>query len=221
MISDPGARKLRAIFRRLRSVYGLERHGNLRDIFWELVFIVISVRTSEAVYRRTFASLRRRYATIEALGAARLESLETILRPTGLAGLRSGQLRFIAREFVKMGSAATIKRRARRDPVAFENYLCTLRGVGRKVAKCVMMYAADVDVLPVDAHVWRVMSRLGYAPGGRLTVAKSLALEARVPQGLRYDVHVICISHGRRICKATPHCDICPVRSLCPSSLAG
>ena len=43
-----------------------------------------------------------------------------------------------------------------------EKYLTSLPGVSEKVAKCVMMYTMSARVLPVDVHVHRVATRLGW-----------------------------------------------------------
>ncbi len=203
----------------LERRYGLSRHHNLRDAFWELIFIIVSLRTAESVYRRVFRSLRDRFGTIEALAAARLTALEKILQPAGLSRLKGRQIRDAARAVHRDFGVRGLTAWGRAFPDELEDYLCTLAGVARKVAKCVSMYACDAQSLPVDAHVWRVLSRLGHAPGGRLTEHRALQLEARVPRKLRYAVHVLCVSHGREICRRRPLCSVCPLKSECPSAV--
>ena len=45
-------------------------------------------------------------------------------------------------------------------------YLCSLPGVGRKTAACVLLFALGMRDVPVDTHVSRVGSRLGlFRPG--------------------------------------------------------
>ena len=211
-------RRLRSIVAKLTTRYGIDRHSNLRDAFWELVFIIISVRTADRLYKPTYKSVKRRYPTIYALAAARLADLTSILKPAGLSKLKSAQIRDAARAVLRDFGRSGLTRAGRKDPELIEKYLMQLDGVGVKVAKCVTMYACDAETLPVDAHVWRVMSRLGYAPGGRITEQKALQLEERVNPKLRLPVHVLSISHGREICRPTPLCDLCPVSTLCPSS---
>lgn len=212
------AKRLRLILGRLERAYGLERHGNVRDAFWELVLIVISVRTTQSVYLPVYRTVREAYPTIERLAAARITSLRWILVPAGLSKLKAWQIRNAAKSILRDFGPTGLTRAGRRDPVRVETYLRDLPGVGAKVAKCVTMYACDATVLPVDAHVWRVMSRLGYAPGGRLTERVALDLEFLIPPSMRYAVHVLCISHGRAICKPRPACPLCPINSLCPSA---
>lgn len=209
-------------FRRIRSTleprYGLNRHHNLRDAFWELIFIIVSLRTTERVYLPIFKSIRKTFPTVSTLASARLEAIELILRPAGLSRLKSWQIRNAAKVVLRDFGERRLTSWGRKHPSDLEDYLCNLPGVARKVAKCVTMYACDARSLPVDAHVWRVLSRLGQAPGGRLTERRAMELEARVPEDLRYSVHVLCISHGRKVCGKRPQCGTCPLISECPTA---
>lgn len=209
--------RLGSVVNRLESVYGLRRHGNVRDAFWELVYILFSIRTAERSYKSAFRAFRKRFHSLSEVADARISRLERSMRPLGLSRLRAKQLRMIARSIRHDLGARGLNRLGRSDPRALETYLLQFHGVGAKIAKCVAMYAFDAPSLPVDTHVWRVMSRLGFARGGRLTERKALELEARVPETLRYAVHVLSISHGRAICRSKPLCERCVLADLCPS----
>lgn len=202
----------------LEQLYGEPRHGNVRDPYWELIYILLSIRTSEAVYRPVFQRVRRKYRSATRLSRARIDLLARDLKVLGLANLRARQLRDITRSILRDIGLAGLTRLGRSNTEAFERYLCSHRGVGPKIAKCVSMYAFGAASLPVDAHVWRVMSRLGLAAGGRLTATRALELEQRVPQELRYKVHILALAHGRKICKPVPLCESCVLSTTCPSS---
>ena len=210
--------RLRKIVAKLTSQYGIDRHSNLRDAFWELVFIMISVRTAVRIYKPTYRDVKRTYPTIDALATSSLDELTSLLKPAGLSNLKARQIREAATTIFRDFGRTGLTRAGRKDPVSIERYLMRLDGVGVKVAKCVTMYACDSESLPVDAHVWRVMTRLGYAPGGRLTEQKALRLEDQVDRKLRLPVHVLAISHGRQICRPTPVCELCLISNLCPSA---
>jgi endonuclease-3 len=210
-------RRLATVMERLENVYGLDRHGNVRDGFWEVVYILLSIRTNYVAYRKVFRAFRRRFGTLGRVAAASITDIEHDLRPLGLARLRSRQLKKIAEGIEGDYGVAGFKRLGNTDHQALECYLQTFAGIGTKIAKCVSMYAFDAQSLPVDTHVWRLMTRLGYAPGGRLTEKKALSLEAIVPPRFRYAVHVLSISHGRAVCKPVPKCQACVVADLCPS----
>src|SRR5712692_9417952 len=67
--------------------------GNLDDPLAEAVYIVLSRQTQEAVYRRVFAELRRRYVRWLDLLAAPEEDVVELLRPAGFYRQRARQLR--------------------------------------------------------------------------------------------------------------------------------
>src|SRR5262249_43991044 len=94
-------------------------------------------------------------------------------------------------------------------------YLAELPGVSDKVAKCVMMYTLGFDVLPVDVHVFRVASRLGWTSRCRADQCHD-DLEALVQPKHRYAFHVDCICLGRAVCTPVhPDCPACPIRQYC------
>jgi endonuclease III len=79
-----------------------------------------------------------------------------------------------------------------------------------------MLYAFGRDVCPVDTHVWRVMQRLGFAPRGSWSEARSRVLEDAIPPELRGSLHVTLIAHGRSVCTAlVSHCERCGLVDLC------
>jgi endonuclease-3 len=102
------------------------------------------------------------------------------------------------------------------DDEAVAAYLESLPGVGPKTAACVLVFSMGRAAFPVDTHVHRVVTRLGWIPAGT-TVDKTYRLLApRVPPDIRYDLHVALITHGRTVCRAQrPRCDVCVLRDLC------
>jgi endonuclease-3 len=88
--------------------------------------------------------------------------LERKIQIARLAKKRSRQIKQallrIARDF---GSCRLSTLRDGKEKLAHQ-YLTGLPGVSDKVAKCVMMYTLGFNVLPVEVHVFRVSSRLGW-----------------------------------------------------------
>jgi hypothetical protein len=90
-----------------------------------------------------------------------------------------------------------------------------VNGVSDKVARCVMMYTMEFEVLPVDAHVHRVARRLGWTNQERPEHSHE-ELEALVPPNLRYTFHVDCVAHGRELCRPIhPRCSPCALKLQC------
>ena len=101
-------------------------------------------------------------------------------------------------------------------------YLVALPGVGPKTAACVLLFALERPVMPVDTHVHRVARRLGII-GEKVTAdqAHPLLTDLAGPDDAAqvYAVHVDFVRHGRRICHARrPVCGECPLAAMCPSA---
>jgi endonuclease III len=100
-------------------------------------------------------------------------------------------------------------------------YLCSLPGVGRKTAACVLLFAYGLRDVPVDTHVGRVATRLGLLRPGASSGDQHDQIVALTPPGAELEMHVNLIRHGRRTCHARlPACRECVLRRVCPSRRA-
>lgn len=215
-----GRERFARFFEELDALYPPDRLGNKRNPLDELIFIMISRRATEAQYVPAYRALRREYPRWQMLVDASLGDVEEILRPVGLAKQRAraivGSVRAIRADFGK----ASLSNLGRWSASRAYHYLMTLPGVNDKTAKCVLAYALDRDVLPIDSHTLRVSIRLGLAPEftSYHRAPKILDHVVPAPQRLRY--HELCVQHGRALCTArAPSCSTCPLRAACPSAV--
>jgi DNA (cytosine-5)-methyltransferase 1 len=208
---DEGIVRLREVARLLAATYGTPRLGNLTDPVDELVYIILSRKTYEQAYQRSFALLRARPATVSRLVAS-----------GGLSTKKTqslfGALRIIRDTF---GSCTMEPARAWSDE-QLATFLCQLPEISLKSAYCVMLYAFDRAVFPVDTHVGRILARL--RPYRELGLdldrhdhkQKQVVLADLVPPNLRYSLHVNLVSHGRAVCHSQkPLCEGCIIRKFC------
>jgi DNA mismatch repair protein MutH len=224
--ADPGLslkerRRLLKISRLLSAKYSDYAHNNKRDPYRELVFILCSTMTRQAVHERVYRQFIRRFPTLRSVAEARTPSLAAALKGGGLEKRKSAQLRAVARKVHAMTGAHSLAFLKQHSDDAVEAFLTSLPGVGKKVARCVMLYALDRQVFPVDTHCWRVATRLGLlgrksGPKGDRVMDR---LQARIPPRLRYNLHVNLVSLGREVCIAgRPRCSACCLSGVCPTS---
>lgn len=208
---------LEEINRRLRERYRDPRHFNKDDPLDELVFVTLSTRTPEARYVRLYDEFRDRFTSWQDVSRAPLEEVIATLQTGGLARRKARDLlEIFGRLGDDFGEVSLDALRLMTDEDA-ERYLTSLPGVGTKVARCVLMYSLGRAVLPVDAHTWRICSRLTLASGGRVPTRRQAdELQSRIPPQMRYSLHVNMVALGRELCKPRrPRCTHCPIRSLC------
>lgn len=207
--------RLFEVHRRLQKEHGTPDLGNVQDVFGELIFALLSTRTSPDNYQDAFAQLRAAYPDWKDLSQARQQDLASLLRPCGLQNRKASAICDIAeRVFVAQGREDLEHLRNRTTEQA-RKYLESLPHVGVKVAKCVLLYALGRPVFPLDAHNLRVLRRIGLIDSGGS--ARSLAedVEESIPAEIRHDLHVNLVAHGRATCHSSPECGSCVLDDLC------
>lgn len=217
IVDERAARRIPALLAKLRTVHSSEdRLGNKRDPLDELVFIVLSRRTQDRQYREGFKALKRAFPKWSDLLSAPRRRIERILEPLGFAKQRAGHLLDAMRKIQHDFGQLSLAPLRRWDTSAALNYLMSLQGVNEKSAKCVLMYAFDRQVFPVDTHVLRISKRLGLVNPEASEFLAARPLEMIVPPPLRAGLHIAMIQHGRSVClPTTPRCDQCVVKTFC------
>jgi len=209
------ARVVKRVCERLCSTYGMPRLGNPRDPLDDLVYIVVSNKTSPEMARLTYRRLKASYDPWDGAVEAGGELLRSILKPAGLSRVKASQLRAAFRKIRKDFGKCDLRALRQKSAPEAHAYLVGLPGVSDKVAKCVMLYTMGARVLPVDAHVHRIATRLGWTARKRADQCHE-ELECLVPPDRRYALHVDCVLHGREICRPeNPACEDCCINRYC------
>ena len=213
-----------AIDRTLRNLYGNVSHisaplGNKPNPLDELVYIQLSVRTPEREYETIYRALRRLVGgKWERLLSVESERAVAVLQRGGMARMKVQRLtdsfRMLQSHFGRV-TLAPLRRMANTEA---EVLLLQLPGVGKKVARCILLYSLGRDVFPVDSHCFRVLERLGWAPQGLTYRRAHDPLQSLIPKPVRRSLHVNLIRHGRTICTPhNPHCSGCALLRCCPT----
>lgn len=193
-----------------RSEYDPLPLGNQIDPFDELIFIILTTMTQYGPME-VFDRLRQEFPSWEELLNEDAEDrLRKAISVCGLVNQKAPQILSIARRLRNdFGRVALSPLRDMSDAEA-ETYLLSLPRVGKKIARCVLMYSLGRDVLPVDAHVLRVATRTGLLPERTPWPKAHDAIHEVVPPEHRYALHVGLVKHGRDVCThRNPRCGEC------------
>jgi endonuclease III len=201
-------------------------HGRPLD---ELILTVLSQSTNDRNRDVAFLRLQERFAAsgqsagpidYEAVLAAPVTEVEEAIRPGGISKVKSARIQAILAAIAGSAGDDRMSLEWMRDaPVETSRaYLCSLPGVGRKTAACVLLFSYGLPDIPVDTHVSRVGTRLGlFRPGAPFEELHDQML-ALTPAGQELEFHVNLLRHGRRTCHArNPACDECALARMCPS----
>jgi endonuclease-3 len=205
---------------RLHAFYGLLPPPP-RDPFTLFVWEALSVHATPRRRDAALTALRHaRALTPDAMARAPKAKLEAAVAQAGpyleqrLRALRAGVDRF--RRSPEL--AETI-----RGPLAAaRRALKGLPQMGEGGAYRMLLFAADHAVLPVDARVARVATRLGYGAADRQfsrtarSVRDAVAAElSGTPDDFRR-AYLYLSHHGAATCtEADPHCAVCPLIEEC------
>jgi endonuclease-3 len=221
MTATDGRRHLRRVVRILDDAYGRPALTPRYPPVDELVYTILSQNTADVNTDRTFAALKARFPRWTEARDAPVEAIEEAIALGGLAHTKAPRIKAILQAISERTGEPDLSELDDMTDAEAQAYLTRLPGIGPKTAACVLLFALERPVMPVDTHVHRVARRLG------LIEAKASAEQAH--PGLTalagpkaadvYAAHVDLVRHGRRVCHARrPACGQCPLAGLCPSA---
>jgi endonuclease III len=214
----PAARRVRTIRDRLRLVYGVPTAKPHGHPIAELVLTVLSQSTNDRNRDVAYLALRDRFDSWEAVRDAQVDEVEEAIRPGGISRIKSARIKAILQAIPETADGKPTLDWLADVPVAeAQRYLCSLPGVGRKTAACVLLFALGMRDVPVDTHVSRVGTRLAFLrPGAPFDELHDTML-AITPPGEELELHLNLLRHGRRTCYARrPNCAGCALSRMCP-----
>ena len=183
-----------------------KEHGHRRSPYRTLVLFGLSARTKDAL----LVEMCRRFFERYPQPADLAEGWEHVPRTVGDI-VRAGQIPIVA----SMARAITEGVPRGREE------LLRIRGVGDKIAECVLAYGWGEEALPLDANCVRVLERvLGFDWGRRAPAPLRQGLKCVYLKHSRrfsdlsvrmVDIHEIVRLHGQVCCTRTPDCARCPV----------
>jgi len=182
----------------------------------ELICTVLSQSTNDRNRDVAYLRLRERFETWEAVRDAPVEEVEEAIRPGGISKVKSVRIQAILEAISERGELS-LDWLPDAGVDEARDVLCSLPGVGRKTAACVLLFAFGMHDVPVDTHVSRVGWRLGLFREGAGFDELHDAMLRLTPPGAELELHVNLLRHGRRTCHARrPACETCALRRMCP-----
>lgn len=205
----------------LRSKYHDFNHYNKKNPLHNLLFVICSVKTDEAKYINTYCSLRRRFPRLKTLAEASENAIAQALKEGGLYRQKARLIRQVMDKTIQCFGKPSLAKLRTFSNAECESFLTQFPNIGKKVARCTMMYSLSRKVFPVDTHCWRISRRLGWISAsqrdGRCLPRDMDRLQERIPPDLRFSLHVNMVSLGREYCKAaSSRCSECPIKKYCP-----
>ncbi|PCH35046.1 DNA glycosylase [Wolfiporia cocos MD-104 SS10] len=187
--------------------------GGVPNVLESLIGTILSQNTSGHNSTAAKRSLDARFGrnNFEAIAAAPAADVVAAIKMGGLANKKAVVIQNVLRAVrakhgayslqhlagVAEGSTATAEpfsdEEAMRELVSYD-------GVGPKTASCVLLFCLGRSSFPVDTHVFRLSKLLGWVPSRADRITAQAHLDLKIPDDLKYGLHVLMVGHGRR-CK--------------------
>jgi endonuclease-3 len=199
---------------RLASRYGPVAETE-RSPVETLVLTILSQNTTDTNRDQAYASLLDRFATLEAVARAPEAEIEEAIRVGGLQKQKAHSIRASLTRILDERGRLELDFLGTLDLSEALVWLLDLPGVGRKTAGIVLLFSFGRPYFPVDTHIRRVLTRVGWLQGREEPHRRVNRLLQDDPR-LMSDLHLQLIRLGRTLCKPrAPLCGECPIRDRC------
>lgn len=175
-----------------------------------LIATILSAQCTDERVNKVTKTLFKKYKKAEDYANADLKELEQDIKPTGFYRNKAKNIKKCCQMLIEKYNSQV--------PKTMKEML-ELPGVGRKTANIVLANAYNVvEGIAVDTHVHRLAKRLGLTNNEDQDKIEADLMKI-VPREKWMRFADLLIFHGRRICNAKkPKCEICVLKSLCPSA---
>ncbi|NMC96578.1 MAG: hypothetical protein GYA70_03830 [Deltaproteobacteria bacterium] len=194
----------------------MSRHGNKANPLDEVIYILLSSQTDEKKFQQAYTDLKRRFHSWKRLSRNDIRAISAIIEPAGLSKVKSENIVTLFEMIENNFGVRSLAQLKKMPDDVVENYLCSLPGIGKKSARCVMMYSLNRQVFPLDTHCFRILKRLGAHDYPHPIRRWHDRIQEIVPKDIRYALHVTLLSLGRDLCRSlTTNCGKCPLKEIC------
>src|SRR5215470_13336509 len=149
------------ITQNLEAAYGVPINDNPYDPLSELILTILSQSTTDINSRRAFESLKRRFPDWESARHAPASSITATIKSKGLANAKSVTIKNALNEIKKRSGELDLSFLHTSPIEEARVFLTSLAGVGPKTAACVLLFACNKKIFPMDIHILRITKRIG------------------------------------------------------------
>lgn len=184
-----------------------ETELNYRNGYELLVAVILSAQCTDKRVNIVTPALFERYPTPQDMAASSVEEIYSLIKSISYPNNKAKNLWAMTRKLTEEFGGEL--------PRDLER-LQELPGVGRKTANVVGAVLFDMNVMPVDTHVFRVSARIGLTHNAKTPLQCEEQLTKHFPKALLAKAHHWLILHGRYVCLARkPHCEKCGIAKFC------
>ncbi len=192
-----------------------ERQKKLPNPIDIIIGTILSQNTNDKNSYKAFLNLKNHIKSWDDVLTLKTSQLEKLIKVAGLGKQKSQAIKNFLSNLQKKNGKLSLNYLKRKNDDEVLGELSSHKGIGVKTASCVLLFAFDRNVCPVDTHVHRILNRVGLvktsAPEKTFNEIKS-----HLPEGVAHSFHTNLLRLGREFCTPTnPKCYECPVENIC------
>jgi len=181
-----------------------------------LILTLLSQNTNDVNRDRAFSMLKKDFPEWGQVVNADPGKLRDSIKVGGLSNIKSARISSIARQLQNLFGKPTLMPLRSWKRQEIEDLLRSLPGIGAKTIACMLVFEFFIPAFPVDTHVARICSRLGFVEEGTREALIQQRMEELIPPSRCLGAHLNMITHGRKICRSRkPLCEECALRYYC------
>jgi len=181
----------------------------------ELVLTILSQNTTDTNRDRAYASLLSAFGSLDVVADAPEETIAESIRIGGLQAQKSRSIRAALQRILSERGELSLDHLRDLPVNEAMAWLTSLPGVGSKTAGIVSLFSFNLPYFPIDTHIRRILTRVGWIEGKGDPHARVNAMIPRDSK-LLADLHLQLIRLGRSLCAPRrPQCPNCPIRARC------
>ena len=193
----------------------IQNEHNHRNVLDVLIATKLSQNTTDKTAYIAYKNLKNDFKNWEELIDAPISKIKRAIKPCGLTETKSRDIKLMLKQMRDDFGRLNLNHLRKLNNENIYEALLKYKGIGVKTVTCVLAFALNRSVFPVDTHVHRVMNRLGIVKTKSAEETFEMAKRI-IPDEEKVFLHKGMIKFGRNVCKAVkPLCGECFLYDEC------
>jgi endonuclease-3 len=179
------------------------------DRMRQLLTTILSQNVADTQTKRASAALFEAYPDYAAIENADTDELADVISVVGLKNQKARRIqRALGAVRERNGGDYSLGFLDEMGTDEAQNWLEDIKGVGPKTANVVLSFGFGKPSFAVDTHIERLSKRFGMIDEKATNARAHEVMNEKVPDEIKYSLHVLLIRHGREYCTArNPDCE--------------
>lgn len=177
----------------------LESCGMRESITDSIVSTMLSQNTTDANAKAAFSTLKERFPCWQNVldRSNDIGKIEDAIKVAGLSKIRAERIVEMLAKVKEEQGVPSMDYIQHLTDEEIKIELSRFKGLGPKSISCVLLFALGRNEFPVDTHVLRIASKMGWVSSGMSREAAYEYLNEIVPNEWKLDLHCLLVQHGK------------------------